>query len=256
MEAINPADLTFHVLRAAEAAGARVCAKVRVTKVMEVKNRWVEVRYANGYITADHALICSNGVANPTLADGLKHRINPVWMQAIATQPLQAEALARAGFKGPAALRFEDGVSWPSSLRILPDRRVLFVAPMGQNQRPNKVQEYQLKIIQQLQSLLGLPLPPPISLAWRIQGSQTTNGLPMAAALGDSRRIFYAGGMNAESLSFGFWLGQAVADVATLGTINGHALCVSDAAMPAIRFPRLQLWWQSYKTSGEWPDLF
>jgi glycine/D-amino acid oxidase-like deaminating enzyme len=251
---VDPLVLANGLADACARMGVRIFTGTRVREVLEKRNQ-VAVRYRGGTLTAGAAVVATHlytrGRSIPDLADRQLHML----FHGLATRPLTDPELLANGLKKPFIARIEDDLTGPTTIRVLPDRRIAMTATVSLEGDPQRASEARARLRGLLMALLPGLRDVPIAHSWRGLAARRDPRLPVVAPLSESARLIYAGGLEYDSVNLATLIGQIGAHVATgTGDLRDHAFVLDDR-LPRIRFASFKQKMLGYKISQAEPVL-
>ena len=121
--ALDPAKYAGGLARAAQAAGARICAHSPVTSVTPIAGGY-RLQTPRGKVMARHLILATNGYSSEDVPGWLAGRYLPVQSNILVTRPITAEEQAQQGWSSD--LMAYDSRTLLHYFRLLPDGRFLF----------------------------------------------------------------------------------------------------------------------------------
>jgi glycine/D-amino acid oxidase-like deaminating enzyme len=211
---LNPAQYVAGLARAAEKAGAVVCARARVTRLKRNANRFV-LETSRGRLEADRVFVATSGYTGGA-TPSLRRRIIPIGSFIIATERLRADVVKSLT---PNSRMIFDSMHYLHYFRLWDQRlifggRAAFFPETSSTIRRSAgiLRQDMLRIYPQLQDAQ-------IEYAWGGTLDFTFDTMPH---VGEMDGLVYALGYGGHGVALGTYLGQTAAEAMLEGSLKDH----------------------------------
>lgn len=213
---LNPAQYVAGLARAAEKAGAVLCARARVTSLRR-KEGCVEIETERGSLTADSVLVGTSGYTG-NVTKNLQKKVIPIGSFIIATERL-SDSLASE--LSPKNRMIFDSMHYLNYFRLW-DKRMIFGGraaffPETSRTIERSAEILRLEMIEVFPQLKSAK----VEFVW---GGTLDFAFDMMTHVGESDGIYYSLGYAGHGVAMATHSGKTVAEAMLKGTIREHPL--------------------------------
>ncbi len=242
---LNPAQYVAGLARAAEKAGALLCARAGVTRLERSANGFV-VTTARGKLRAERVLAATSGYTG-SATPGLRRKIIPIGSFIIATAPLSRELADQVN---PHRRMFFDYKHYLNYFRLSADNRMIFGGraaffPETQSTIRRSAEILRREMVTVYPQLKDIP----IEYVW---GGTLDFTFDLMPHVGEIDGVYYALGYAGHGVALATYLGKTTAEALFEGRIKDHPFAsISFPGAPlgifngqAIFWPFAGLWYK------------
>lgn len=212
--ALNPAKYVHGLARAAQDAGASICARSPVTAITREGGRFV-LTTPGGRLTARRLIVATNGYSSEDVPKALAGRYLPLQSNIIVTRPLTTHERAAAGWTSD--LMAYDTRRLLHYFRLLPDGRFLFGRRGALRAGPEAQKRMRATVLAHFHAMFPAWAHVEVPHFWSGFVNLAYDRMPHIAPLEGWEGAWAAMAYHGNGVSMGSWAGRQVARAALDG---------------------------------------
>jgi glycine/D-amino acid oxidase-like deaminating enzyme len=212
---LNPAQYIAGLARAAEKAGAALCARARVHRIQKGTNNF-RLETDRGGIIADQILVATSGYTDQAIG-ALQRKIIPIGSYIIATEPLSLELAHELIPRGRMIFDYRHYLNY---YRLSADNRLIFGGRAAFfPESPTTVQQSATILRREMIRVFPPLKDAKIEYAW---GGTLDFAFDMMTHVGEIDGMYYSLGYAGHGVAMATYLGKTVAEAMLHGGIKEH----------------------------------